>query len=56
MSKELKFLSYWKKKGKNWFFNFCHEIKVLLYFSWPFLLRIKNNAIKTWRLGDDMWP
>ena len=52
MSNELKFLLYWKKL----IFNFCHEIKIFLDFSWLSLLRIKSNAIKTWRLGGDMWP
>ena len=56
MSNELKCLLNWKKNGKNGFFNFCHEIKIVLYFSRPSLLSIKSNAIKTWRLGDDMWP
>ena len=35
----LKILSMAKKR-KNWLFNYCHEIKILLDFSWLLLWRI----------------
>ena len=29
----------------NWFFNSCHEIKILVDFSWPALLKAKEMGI-----------
>ena len=36
---------YEQKNERNWFFNSCHEIKVLVDFSWPSLLNCLPTVV-----------
>ena len=37
-----------KKKWKEFIFQLCHEIKILVDFSWPSLLNGKYSSVTHW--------
>ena len=48
----------WTKNERNWFFNFCHDIKILLDSSWPSLLNVPvtlNSGQKHWLHMINEW-
>ena len=48
----------WTKNERNWFFNFCHDIKILLDSSWPSLWNLPvtlNSVQKVWLHQINEW-